>query len=138
MGDQTAARASLTRKIFRTLCLLTAVANGGGNVLILLFYRPIFALLGVALPRDLFSFTFVSGFSFTMGVLAFIIFMRPEKSLDLLVVGIIGKGLYSLFTFYFFYEEGLHWFDVLFGGRGQEDRLLTRIPFGVTYQPQDG
>jgi len=115
MGDQTAARASLTRKIFRTLCLLTAVANGGGNVLILLFYRPIFALLGVPLPRDLFSFTFVSGFSFTMGVLAFIIFMRPEKSLDLLVVGIIGKGLYSLFTFYFFYEEGLHWFYRVFG-----------------------
>jgi hypothetical protein len=39
---------------------------------------------------------------------------------------------------YDFTEEGLHWFDVLFGGKGQEDRLLTRIPFGVTYQPQDG
>ena len=33
-------------------------------------------------------------------------------------------------------EEGTHWFDVLFGGRDQEDRMLTRIPFTVTYQPQ--
>jgi hypothetical protein len=34
-------------------------------------------------------------------------------------------------------EEGTHWFDVLFApGAGQEDRLLTRIPFTVTYSPQ--
>jgi hypothetical protein len=106
---------SLTRKIFRYLCLLTAVANAGGNVVILLFYRPIFGLLGVPLPRDMFSFTFVSGFSFTVGVLAFMIFLDPEKNVNLLVVGTIGKAIYSLFTFYFFYEEGLHWFYRVFG-----------------------
>jgi hypothetical protein len=34
-------------------------------------------------------------------------------------------------------EEGTHWFDVLFSpGAGQEERLLTRIPFTVVYQPQ--
>ena len=33
-------------------------------------------------------------------------------------------------------EEGITWFDVLFAGKGQEDQLLTRIPFSVTYQPQ--
>jgi hypothetical protein len=33
-------------------------------------------------------------------------------------------------------EEGTHWFDVLFSpGAGEEDRLLTRIPFSVMYQP---
>jgi hypothetical protein len=32
-------------------------------------------------------------------------------------------------------EEGTYWFDVLFGGRGQDDRVLTRIPFTVNYQP---
>lgn len=33
-------------------------------------------------------------------------------------------------------EEGTHWFDVLFSpGAGQEDRVLTRIPFTVVYQP---
>jgi hypothetical protein len=35
-------------------------------------------------------------------------------------------------------EEGKYWFDVLLSpGRGEEDRLLTRIPLTVTYQPQE-
>lgn len=34
-------------------------------------------------------------------------------------------------------EEGTHWFDVLFSpGAGQQDLLLTRIPFTIIYQPQ--
>lgn len=34
-------------------------------------------------------------------------------------------------------EEGTTWFDVLFSpGALEEDRLLTRIPFTVVYQPQ--
>jgi hypothetical protein len=111
----TAPESSLTRKIFRYLCLLTAVANAGGNVGILLFYRPIFDLLGVPLPRDLFSFFFVSGFSFTVGVMAFLIFRAPEKNLNLLVIAAVGKAIYSFFTFYFFFEEGLHWFYRVFG-----------------------
>jgi hypothetical protein len=35
-------------------------------------------------------------------------------------------------------EEGKYWFDVLLSpGRDQDDRLLTRIPLTVTYQPQE-
>jgi hypothetical protein len=33
-------------------------------------------------------------------------------------------------------EEGVHWFDVIFGSAGQEDRILTRLRLNVTYQPQ--
>lgn len=34
-------------------------------------------------------------------------------------------------------EEGKYWFDVLLSpGRGEEDRLLSRIPLTVAYQPQ--
>lgn len=34
-------------------------------------------------------------------------------------------------------EEGTYWFDLLFSpGSGQDDRLLTRLPFTVVYQPQ--
>ncbi len=34
-------------------------------------------------------------------------------------------------------EEGTYWFDLLFSpGAGQDDRLLTRIPLTVVYQPQ--
>jgi len=110
-----ASTASRTRTVFRYLCLLTACANAGGNIVLLLFYRPIFALLGVPLPGDPFSFAAVSGFSFTVGVLAFMVFRAPEESLDLLVAGTIGKAIYALFTFYFVVEEHLHWFYGLFG-----------------------
>jgi hypothetical protein len=33
-------------------------------------------------------------------------------------------------------EEGTYWFDVLLSGPDQEDRVLTRIPLNVIYQPQ--
>jgi hypothetical protein len=34
-------------------------------------------------------------------------------------------------------QEGIYWFDILFSPKkGEEDRLLTRIPLRVIYQPQ--
>ena len=36
----------MTTKVFRYLCLLTALANAGGNLAIVLFYRPILDLVG--------------------------------------------------------------------------------------------
>jgi hypothetical protein len=33
-------------------------------------------------------------------------------------------------------EEGVYWFDVFLCRADQEDRLLTRIPLNVMYQPQ--
>jgi hypothetical protein len=107
--------ASKARTVLRYLTLLTAFANAGGNVAILLFYRPLFGLLGVPLPKDLFSFVFVSCFSFNMGVLAYLVFRSPEKSQNLLVVGCIGKAAYAAATAYFFYEADLHWFYRVFG-----------------------
>lgn len=103
------------RRLLRALCLITAIANTGGSVILLLFHRPILDLLGVPPPSDLPSFTFVSGFSFTIGVLSFLIYRAPESSTDLLVAGIFGKGLYALFTFYFYTTGELHWFYRIFG-----------------------
>src|SRR5215469_13596392 len=101
--------------IFRYLCLLTALANAGGNLGLLLFYRPIYSLFGVPLPKDLFTFAFVCGFSFTVGVLAFLVFLAPGKTIPLLVVGIVGKATYAFFTFYFRTHGGLHPFYMIFG-----------------------
>ncbi|MDC0676490.1 hypothetical protein [Sorangium atrum] len=102
-------------RVFRVLSLITAIANAGGNVLLLLFHRPIFALLGVPPPIDVPSFAFVSGFSFTIGVLAFLIFRATQVSTDLLVTGIVAKSIYSLFTFYFYTIGELHWLYRFFG-----------------------
>jgi len=106
---------AISTKGFRYLCLLTALANAGGNIGLVLFYKPIFQLFGVPLPQDMFSFAFVCGFSFTVGVLAFIVFLAPEKSAPLLVVGITGKAIYAFFTFYFRFHSGLPDFYMVFG-----------------------
>jgi len=102
-------------KVFRYLCLLTALANAGGNLGMLLFYRPILEFVGAPLPKDLYSFAFVCGFSFTVGVLAFLVFLAPDKTVPLLVVGVVGKAIYAMFTFYFRSRGELHPFYMIFG-----------------------
>jgi hypothetical protein len=105
----------LSRNTFRYLCLLTALANGLGNVFLLLFYRLLFDWLGVPFPLDLHSFAWVAGLSFTMGVLALLVFLNPERNVNLLIIGIVGKGIYAFFTLYFYVFKDLHWFYLLFG-----------------------
>jgi hypothetical protein len=102
-------------RLFRALCLLTAVANAGGNLLLFFFYRPVLELVGAPLPNDLHSFAFVCGFSFTVGVLAFLVCFDPRRSTRLIVVAILGKGLYAALTAYFYFDHELHWFYALFG-----------------------
>jgi flavodoxin len=102
-------------KVFRYLCLLTALANAGGNLGMLLFYKPILNLVGAPLPKDLYSFAFVCGFSFTVGVLAFMVFLSPQKTIPLLVVGMVGKAIYAFFSFYFYFHGELHPFFMIFG-----------------------
>jgi hypothetical protein len=102
-------------RLFRGLCLVTAIANAGGNLLMFFFYRPVLALVGAPLPVDLHSFAFVCGFSFTIGVLALLVYLDPRRNKNLLVIAIIGKGLYAALTAYFYYDRDLHWFYKLFG-----------------------
>jgi hypothetical protein len=102
-------------RVLRALCLVTAVANAGGNVGLLLVREPLFAWLRVPPPADLYAFTAVSAFSFTMGILAFLVWLAPERSVPLLVVGAIGKGLYALVNFAFHFGGGLHPFYLAFG-----------------------
>jgi len=105
----------LSRRIFRLLCLATAAANGLGNVGLLATYPWLLNLLHVPLPGDSYSFAAVSGFSFTVGLLAFMVFWNPEENAQLLVIGAAGKAIYAFFTFYFWVFHGLHWFYLTFG-----------------------
>jgi hypothetical protein len=100
--------------VFRYLCLLTAVANMAGNVGLLLFYKPLFELIGVPLPDDLHAFALESVLSFTMGVVALLVFLNPARNRDLLKIGIIGKGAYGLITYYFYVVHQVHWFYLVF------------------------
>jgi len=102
-------------RFFRVLCLVTAIANAGGNLLMIFLYRPVLELVGAPLPSDLHSFAFVCGLSFTIGVLAFLVFLDPRRSTRLIVIAIVAKALYAMFTAYFYFEYQLHWFYTVFG-----------------------
>ena len=105
----------LPLKIFRWLCLLTALANAGGNAALYLVYEPVFAWLSVPQPADPFAFAATTGFSFTIGVLAFAIYLRPQESISALVGCALAKGLYAFVTLYMFVFADLHWFWLIFG-----------------------
>ncbi len=99
---------------FRYACLVTALANMGGNVAMGLFYKHILRLVGAPLPADLHDFALGSSLSFCMGAVALAVFLAPERGRALLAVGITGKGLYAVITYYFWAVHGLHWFFMAF------------------------
>lgn len=100
--------------LLRYACLVTALANMGGNVAMGLFYKTIFRLVGAPLPTDLHDFALGSVLSFCMGAAALAVFLAPEKGRGLLAVGIVGKGLYAVITYYFWAVHGLHPFFMAF------------------------
>ncbi|MCG8405944.1 MAG: hypothetical protein MI923_12180 [Phycisphaerales bacterium] len=100
--------------LLRKLCLLTAVVNMAGNVIIVFFHRPIYTWLGVPLPVDMYHFLLESVLSFTIGVAALLVFLHPDRAIGLLKICIIGKGAYAVVTFTFFAVGRLHWFPLLY------------------------
>jgi len=110
-----ASGASRAGTILRLLCFLTAGANMGGNALLMFAHEPLFRWLGLAQPADLYTFTSVLGFSFTSGVVALLIALRPAQAAPLLVVGMVGKGLFALVTMAFHLRSPLPWPWLAFG-----------------------
>jgi len=105
-------------KVFRALCVLTAIANMGGNALLLVAHERIFRWLGLPVPDDLYTFTSVLGFSFTSGVVALMVALRPVHAVPLLIVAIVGKALFALITLAFHVRlpDGLEWPWLVFAG----------------------
>ena len=101
-------------QVLRYLCLLTAVANMGGNVLLVLFQRPLFERLGIPHPIDPRGFLLESTLSFLMGAVALLVFLNPRRAIGLLQIGILGKGAYAVLTYYFFAFHGLHPFFLVY------------------------
>lgn len=95
--------------VLRWLCLLTAVANMGGNAAMMFGYELIYGWLGLPLPADPYALVSVLGFSFTAGLLALMIFLRPAQAIPLLVAGIVGKGLFALVTLLFHARGEVAW-----------------------------
>jgi hypothetical protein len=100
--------------VLRYLCLLTAIVNMGGNLLLVLLQRPLFDRFGLPHPVDARGFLIESTLSFLMGMVALLIFLNPRTSIGLLKIVIAGKGAYAVITYYFFAFYGLHRFYLLF------------------------
>jgi hypothetical protein len=105
-------RPLISRRQLRYLCLVTAIANLGGNPLMLAFQRPAFQALQIPLPADAYLFTLQCALSFTMGVVALVTFIRPDRGL--LIIGIVGKGLYAGITYYFWAIQRVDGYFLLF------------------------
>ena len=99
----------------RLACLVTALANCGGTLGLLLFQRPLFERLGIPVPLDPHYFVWMAGLSFANGLLAYYVYRDPQRSRDLLKVGIVGKGFFSLAAVYYYIFAGLHGFFLLMG-----------------------
>jgi hypothetical protein len=108
------ARPLIPGNLFRWLCLITAVANITGNMGMIVFHEPLFAFLGVPQPVDLYLFTLECVLSFTMGMVALLVFLRPQRAIGLLIIGAVGKGLYGIVTYYFYAIGELHPFFLAF------------------------
>lgn len=100
--------------VLRYLCLLTAVANIGGNLGLQLGYPLLFEWLGVPPPADTRLFLLESALSFSMGVVALLVFLDTRRAIPLLQVGALGKGAYALITYWHWALHGLHWFFLIF------------------------
>ncbi|MEK7405389.1 MAG: hypothetical protein AAB225_09795 [Acidobacteriota bacterium] len=100
--------------ILRYLCLLTALANIGGNIGLQLGYPLLFNWLGVPPPVDARLFAIESALSFSMGVVALLIFFDTARAIPLLQIGALGKGAYAIVTSWHWALHGLHWFYLVF------------------------
>lgn len=120
-------------KVLRALCLLTAVVNCGGNIVMALFYEPILRFLNEPLPADVYTFTAILGFSFTSGVISFLIWRDPPRAQGLLVAGICAKGIFAAITYLFWVFQHIPWIWLVFGGY---DAVMTAVWFLYLIQLQ--
>lgn len=105
-------RPRISPVLLRYACLLTAVVNLVGSVTLAGLHRSVLAWVGAAPPADPRAFVVELSLSFTMGVVALLVFTGhrdPARTKALLAVGALGKGLYAVVTYGYFVTEGTHW-----------------------------
>lgn len=98
----------------RYLCLLTALANIGGNIALQLAWPLVFELFNVPDPVDMRLFVLESALSFTMGVVALLAFLNTPAAIPLMIVGALGKATYAVVTYWNWALHGTHRFYLIF------------------------
>lgn len=132
-----------TLSFFKTFFLVAALYDVVLGVVFFFFYGPIFDLLNVALPDNTSYLHLTAGFIFVQGIGYWFVYRNMLGNVDLVKLGVIYKGIYSLVAVYYLAIGELPdvvfaWFavfDVLFL-LGFVRFLMLARPVGLEPEPQ--
>jgi hypothetical protein len=128
---------------YKALFLVAALYDGVLGAVFFFLYSPLFEALGIALPNNTSYIHLTAGFVFVQGVGYWFVYRRMLQNIDLVKLGVIYKGIYSLVAVYYLATGQLlnaifAWFalgDVLFLVGFVRFLVLTR-PMGLEPQRQ--
>ena len=132
-----------TLNFFKALFLVAALYDAILGALFFLLYGPIFDLFEIALPNNTSYIHLTAGFIFVQGVGYWFVYRNMLRNIDLVKVGVIYKGIYTLVAVYYLVTGELlsaifAWFavlDVLFL-LGFVRFLMLARPVGLEPEPQ--
>ena len=90
-----------TLSFFKTFFLVAALYDVVLGAVFFFFYGPIFDLLNVALPDNTSYLHLTAGFVFVQGIGYWFVYRNMLRNVDLVKLGVIYKGIYSLVSFYY-------------------------------------
>ena len=90
-----------TLSFFKTFFLVAALYDAVLGAVFFFFYGPIFDLLNVALPDNTSYLHLTAGFVFVQGIGYWFVYRNMLRNVDLVKLGVIYKGIYSLVSFYY-------------------------------------
>ncbi len=90
-----------TLSFFKTFFLVAALYDVVLGAVFFFFYGPIFDLLNVALPDNTSYLHLTAGFVFVQGIGYWFVYRNMLRNVDLVKLGVIYKGIYSLVAVYY-------------------------------------
>jgi hypothetical protein len=86
---------------FRGVFLMAALYNTLLGAIFFLFYRPLFDWLGIELPYNTSYIHLTAAFVFVQGVGYWFVYRNMMRNVDLVKLGVIYKGIYSVLAIYY-------------------------------------
>lgn len=90
-----------TLSFFKTFFLVAALYDVVLGAVFFFFYGPIFGLLNVVLPNNTSYLHLTAAFVFVQGIGYWFVYRNMLRNVDLVKLGVIYKGIYSLVAVYY-------------------------------------
>lgn len=143
MATKLEAASPSTLNFFKAFFLVAALYDAILGALFFLLYGPIFELFEIALPNNTSYIHLTAGFIFVQGVGYWFVYRNMLRNVDLVKLGVIYKGIYTMVAAYYLatgqlLSQVFAWFavfDLLF--LLGFVRFLTVVrPVGLEPEPQ--